>query len=84
MNTDEDGYVSQSITVSGLVAGIYNVSEDESSRYYLSSISNQSSNATLNEDNVSIDLTSESNGCATFTNGKYEYEDYSDNKTLAN
>ena len=81
---DEDGFVSQSVTVSGLLAGVYTASEEDSSRYSLDDITDLSSNAVLQDDSVVIDITTEAEGKVTFVNGKYEWADYSDNKAAAN
>ena len=83
-NTDENGFVSQSVTFSGLTAGVYTASEEESSRYCLDDIIDVSSNATVSDDTVVIDIQTESDGSATFVNGKYEHADYSDNQSAAN
>lgn len=83
-NTDRNGYVSQLVTVSGLVAGVYTITEEESSRYSLSAITDISSNASLKGESVVFDITTDDVGCASFINDKYEWADYSDNRSAAN
>ena len=72
-NTDEDGYVSQDVLVSGLTAGEYTVYEEEASRY-------QSDNV----DGIQVDLTNSDNESVTFTNTRYENGGYSDTESVAN
>lgn len=84
VNTDEEGYVSQSVTVSGLVEGIYTAMEEESSRYVLSGIESLTANAVVTGSKVSFDLRLENEGRAVFKNEKYEHQDYSDNQSAAN
>lgn len=83
-NTDEFGFVSQSVTVSGILSGRYTVTEEESSRYSLSTVSGIGENTSVSGESVLIDLTSSVSGEAVFTNDKYENGSYSDNDSEAN
>ena len=83
-HVDEEGYVSQSVTISGLVAGTYTAAEEESSRYVLTQVEGLTSNAVVNDTEVSFDLSLADEGGAVFKNEKYEHQDYSDNQSAAN
>ena len=81
---DEDGFVSQSVTFSGFVAGSYVASEEECGRYSLDDITGLSENAELNGELVTFDMSSANEGSVTFVNGKYENASFSDSGSAAN
>ncbi len=83
--TDSNGYVSLSTTIGDLVAGTYTATEEETSRYYLSGISD-AVNGEIAGDTVTFNLSSSSvhNGSAVFTNRNYEQQDFSDAQILTN
>lgn len=82
-NTDANGYVCQSVTISSLIAGEYTATEAEHSRYYLYDISNVV-NGTVNKESVTFELINNIDACATFTNLKYENQGFSDNQAVTN
>lgn len=86
-HTDDEGYVSMSVTFTDIDAGEYVLSEDEVSRYDFSEIETATLiNGTINNDEtVSFNLTTgTSYGAATFVNDKYEWQDYSSSTLLTN
>lgn len=84
-NVDSNGYVTQSVFVSGIPAGNYTVSEQNSQRYVTTSVSditNGSVNADTNT--VSLNLTDNMRASTTFESSCREYREYSDNDSLSN
>lgn len=84
-NVDSDGYVTQSVFVSGIPAGNYTVSEQNSQRYVTTSVIdtiNGSVNADTNT--VALNLTDNMRASTTFESSCREYREYSDNASLSN
>lgn len=81
-----DGIVRQSVTFSGLAAGEYTASEEETARYRVNSIKEVSSNGTINENELTVtfELVESEEGSTTFSNEKYEGQWSSDTGSVAN
>jgi surface protein len=82
-NTTADGYVTQQAFFTDLLAGTYTLSEDDSARYVLESISGYGE-AQKKGDTVVFDLTKYAYGEATFQNKVYEGQNYSHNDNVKN
>lgn len=84
-NVDSDGYVTQSVFVSGIPAGNYTISEQNSQRYVTTSVSD-TTNGSVNADTntVSLNLTDNMRASTTFESSCREYREYSDNASLSN
>lgn len=84
-NVDSNGYVTQSVFVSGIPAGNYTVSEQNSQRYVTTSVSD-TTNGSVNADTntVSLNLTDNMRASTTFESSCREYREYSDNASLSN
>ena len=84
LNVDENGMVSQSVTISNLISGTYTVIEENSSRYSIDKLETTSNNTTINGETAIIDLRNTDSGDVIFTNNKYEHGGFSHNQSLAN
>ena len=82
-HTDPDGYVEMTVTFNDVMAGEYVVSEVEVSRYEFDSISDLV-NAQAKDDTAIYDLINNDTAASTFTNRKYEWQDYSSNDIVVN
>ena len=82
-HTDEDGYVSQSVTFSGLLAGVYTVHEEETSRFELEGISDVVNGMTSGEYVIFFMDTADEASC-TYTNRSYESQWYSHTAGVSN
>lgn len=84
-NVDSDGYVTQSVFVSGIPAGNYTILEQNSQRYVTTSVSD-TTNGSVNADTntVSLNLTDNMRASTTFESSCREYREYSDNASLSN
>ena len=82
---NEDGYITKSVTFTGLAKGSYTASELDSIRYELKEITDVV-NGTLNEKTVVFDFISngEMKGSAVFENDKFTWKDYSHNDVKVN
>lgn len=84
-NVDSNGYVSQSVFVSGIPAGNYTVSEQNSQRYKTTNISDITNGSVIeNTNDVLFNLTDNMRATATLTSVCYDYRNYSDNSALSN
>lgn len=85
-HTDHEGFVSRECIFEDLLEGLYVVSEENSSRYRVSEISNiVNGTVTDKGSTVTMDLTgNHPEGSATFTNEKYEWGGFSDNQYVIN
>lgn len=85
-NTDENGYVTNSVIFSGLKAGKYTCTEKDTLRYELEEISQISSNCIIMGDAAEAVFTLEGSdsGQAVFTNRKIDWNDYSDSVSINN
>lgn len=83
-NTDSSGYVSNTVTVSGLTAGIYTASEEDSSRYVLDDIYDIENGQIVEGNMVELDVSKENTAAATFLNVRYENQFFSDNQSVTN
>lgn len=81
---DENGYVKQSVTFTGIPAGSYTAFESTVSRYDFDRIENVSANGTINYQTVVFDLEGYDDGQATFVNDKKEWQDFSDSSSITN
>lgn len=83
-NTDENGFVSMTYTFEGIpYARIYNVNEQNTSRYVLEQISG-SENATFENETAILDLKYNVSGEVTFLNKVAHYRDTSANSLVIN
>lgn len=85
-HTDADGYVSMSTTFANIPVGDYVLSEEPVARYALDQIEKTSLiNGTISGETVKFSLDEDHiYGAATFINKKYEWQDYSETKSLNN
>lgn len=79
----ETDTVSKTITFSGIPDGIYQLKEEETSRYYLKEIRNMV-NCSCEDQMVQIDLIEHETAEVEFYNEKYEHQGFSDAAGLAN
>ena len=82
-HTDEDGYVSQSVTFSGLLAGVYTVHEEETSRFELEEISDVN-NGMISGKYVMFFMDTSNEASCTYTNRSYESQWYSHATGISN
>lgn len=86
-HTDENGYVSRSVTFSPLIAGKYELTENEVLTYAFESVENvvNGVNASTGEGKVVFEhIDVNHKGAATFINKKDDWSYYSDQKSLTN
>ena len=81
-NVGIDGYVQQSINFAGLIAGDYKVVELTTSRYEISDVT--AINGVVTDTEIDFDLVNNLTCSGTYTNDKFENQDFSDTQLVTN